>query len=334
VDRVRATGIALIVVSAIAFGSGGLFARPVYATGVDWLTLMAWRFAIAGALAWVVLAVRPGARERLRALPRRTLVASIALGAFYVTNTATYYAAIETVPLSLAALIVYIYPPVVAVLAMLFGRPLEGRRAWTALGMAVIGVVLALGGIDAADAPPVEGLVLIVASPLLYSVWIILAARHSGERSDRVGADADDGANASAVGAVMLTSTAAVYWAVTLAIGHPVLPATIPTDAWPGIIAVGVLAGFVPVLTFYAGAQRIGAAQASLVSTVEPLWTVVAAAIIYDERLGPVQLVGGALILGGVILSQTHGRRATGEPSGPTSTSPALPQPVVLLGDE
>jgi hypothetical protein len=49
VDRARLVGIALVVMSAIAFGSGGLFARPVYATGVDWLTLMAWRFLIAGA---------------------------------------------------------------------------------------------------------------------------------------------------------------------------------------------------------------------------------------------------------------------------------------------
>jgi len=324
VDRTRLTGIALVVVSAIAFGSGGLFARPVYAAGVDWLTLMAWRFAIAGGLAWVLLLARPTARRALLALPRRTLLATIGLGAFYVTNTASYYAAIQTVPLSLAALIVYIYPPVVAVLALQFGRPLQGRRAWAALGIAVAGVALAVGGIDAATAPPTGGLLLIIASPLLYAAWIILAARHAGERSDRVGHGADDGAATSVIGAVMLSSTAAVYWVVALGIGHPVLPMDVPGDAWPGIVAVAVLAGFVPVQAFYAGTQRIGAAQASLVSTVEPLWTIVAAGIIYGERLGPVQLVGGAMILAGVILSQT-GKRA-GEA--------AVPQPVLHLGEE
>ena len=92
------------------------------------------------------------------------------LGVVYVGNTAAYYAGITTVDLSLAALIVYIYPPVVAVLALQFGRPLEGRRAWTALGIAVAGVVLAVGGIDASAAPPIGGLLLIIASPLLYSV--------------------------------------------------------------------------------------------------------------------------------------------------------------------
>ena len=336
VDRARLTGIALVVVSAIAFGSGGLFARPVYDTGVDWLTLMAWRFGIAAVLAWALLLVRPRARRALRALPRRTLLVSIGLGTWYVTNTATYYAGITTVPLGLAALIVYIYPPVVAVLALRLGRPLEGRRAWTALAIAVAGVVLAVGGIDAATAPPLEGLLLIIAAPLFYSVWIIMAARHGGERSDRTGHEADDGPSTSVIGAVMLTATAAVYWTVNLAIGHPVLPPDIPGDAWPGIVAVALIAGFVPMQAFYAGAQRVGAAQASLISTVEPLWTIVAAALLFGERLQPIQLAGGALILLGVLLAQTRGRPrpgAAGEvPFGPEEAP--LPQPMVHLGEE
>ncbi len=329
-DRTRLAGVALIVVSAIAFGSGGLFAKPVYAAGVDWLTLMAWRFAIAGALAWIVLLARPGARRALARLPRRTVLATIGLGVLYVGNTATYYAGIQTVPLGLSALIVYLYPPIVAVLALRLGRRLEGRRAWAALGIAALGVTLAVGGIDSSAMPPIDGLIEILASPLIYAVWIILAARHSGERRDHVGKQAEDGAAASAIGAVMLTSTAAVYWVVTLAIGHPVLPATIPGDAWPGIVAVAVIAGFVPVQAFYAGAQRLGAAQASLVSTVEPLWTIAAAAVLYGERLEPVQLIGGALILAGVILSQTHGRGRAGK----AGQHPPLPQPIVRLSEE
>ena len=331
VDRTRLIGVALVVVSAIAFGSGGLFARPVYATGVDWLTLMAWRFLIAGALGWVVLLARPAARSALRSMPRRQLLVTMGLGVVYVGNTATYYAGITTVDLSLAALIVYIYPPVVAVLALQFGRPLEGRRAWTALAIAVAGVVLAVGGIDTSNAPPIGGLLLIIASPLLYSAWIILAARHSGERREHTGHGSDEGANASVVGAVMLTATAAVYWTINLAGGHPVLPAEIPVDAWPGILGVAVVAGFLAVQGFYAGAQRVGAAQASLISTVEPLWTILAASILLGERLAPIQWVGGTLILVGVLLSQTRGR---GAPAPVDADEPMLPQPAVRLGDE
>jgi drug/metabolite transporter (DMT)-like permease len=222
------------------------------------------------------------------------------------------------------------------VLALRLGRPLEGRRAWSALAIAVLGVALAVGGIDTTTAPPTEGLLLIIASPLVYSVWIIMAARHSGERSDRTGHEAEDGASTSVIGAVMLTSTAAVYWVVNLGIGHPVLPPDIPGPAWPGIIAVALIAGFVPMQAFYAGAQRVGAAQASLISTVEPLWTIVAAALLFGERLQPVQLAGGALILMGVLLSQTRGNPRPGA-EGEVAfdpDEPPLPQPMVRLGEE
>jgi len=330
VDRARLTGIALVVVSAISFGSGGLFARPVYAAGVDWLTLMAWRFAIAGTLSWVVLLANPAARRALRRMPRRTLLATMGLGIWYLSNTATYYAGIAEVDLSLAALIVYIYPPVVAVLALKLGRPLEGRRAWTALGIAVAGVVLAIGGINPAVAPPIGPLLMVTAAPLLYSGWIILAARVSGERSDRTGHGSDEGADASVAGAVMLSTTGFAYWVICLAIGHPVLPTEIPADAWPGILGVAVIAGFFAVQGFYAGAQRVGAAQASLISTVEPLWTIVAASLLLGERLAPIQWVGGALILVGVLLSQTRG----GGRSAPGGGASPLPQPIVHLGEE
>lgn len=106
------------------------------------------------------------------------------------------------------------------------------------------------------------------------------------------------------------------------------------TEAWPGILAVGIAAGFVPVQAFYAGAQWVGAAQASLASTVEPMWTIVAASIIFGARLQPVQMLGGALILSGVVIAQTRGR--AGRPThdgGVADDEPPLPQPIVRLGD-
>ena len=327
-------GVAMVVMSAIAFGSGGLFARPAYAAGIDWLTLMAWRFAIAGALGWALVLLSPSARRDLRRIRRPSVLVAIGLGIVYIGNTATYYAGITTTPLSLAALIVSIYPPVVAVLALRLGRPLEGRRAWTALAIAVAGVALAVGGIDTSVMPPIPGLLAVIAAPLIYAVWIILAARSAGERREHTGADSEGASNALVAGAIMLSATGAAYWIACLGIGHPVLPADIPPDAWPGILGVAVVAGFLATQGFYAGAKHVGAAQASLISTVEPLWTILAAGILLGERLTPVQWVGGALILAGVLLSQTRGRAARGRSGGPADDEPVLPQPAVRLGED
>ncbi len=333
-SRTYLFGVALVVMSAISFGSGGLFARPAYAAGIDWLTLMAWRFAIAGALAWVLVLLSPSARRDLRRIRRPAVLAAIGLGIVYIGNTATYYAGITTTPLSLAALIVYIYPPVVAVLALRLGRPLEGRRAWSALGIAVAGVVLAVGGIDTTTMPPIPGLVAVIVAPLIYSVWIILAARYSGERREHTGADSEGASNALVAGAIMLSATGTAYWIACLGIGHPVLPADIPADAWPGILGVAVVAGFLATQGFYAGAKHVGAAQASLISTVEPLWTIVAAGVLLGETLTPVQWIGGGLILAGVLLSQTRSRGARGGAGTGPDDEPVLPQPVVHFAEE
>ena len=307
--RQVALGIVLTVISAFAFGSGALFAKPVYGAGVGWQEFMAWRFLIGAAAAWLWLAAYPPARAGLRAMNRRAVLVAIALGVLYTGNAGTYYAGLETVSASLAALMVYTYPAIVAVISLQVGRPLEGRRAWLALAIALVGVALAVGNIGG-EAPPLLGLLLVGVSPVIYSVWIVLSARLSGERRTDVGRDAGAGANPTAAGAVMLSATAVTYWVLSLVLGRPVAPSQIPGEAWLGIVGVGLVSTFVAVQAFYAGAHRIGAARASLVSTVEPVWTIVLASLLFQESLGPIQLLGGALILIGVVIAQTGGSGA------------------------
>jgi drug/metabolite transporter (DMT)-like permease len=304
-DRRRLGGIALIFASAAGFGSGSLFAQPVYRSGVDWLVLSAWRFLFGAALTWAFLLLSSERRRGLRALDRRAVIVALGLGVLYVGNSGAYYASLETVSPGLAGLIVFTYPALVAVVTLRIGQRLEGRRAWAALGIAIAGVALTIGGIDPEDAPPVSGLLLVVVSMLIYVVWIVLAARLSGERRGTVGRASDGGASASAATALMMTATAGVYWAWSLGTGRPVAPSQIPSEAWVGLVGVGVVSTFIAIQAFYAGAQRIGAAQASIISTVEPIWTIVLAYLLFGYTLTGIQLFGGALIICGVLVAQT-----------------------------
>jgi drug/metabolite transporter (DMT)-like permease len=166
-DRRRVIGIALVLVSAAGFGSGSILAAPVYDTGVDWLTLVGWRFLIGASLGWLWVLAARSRRRAARRMTRAQVAVALGLGAIYTGNAGTYYAGLETVPAALAGVLVYIYPVVVAVLSLRFAARLPGRRPWFALALALVGVVLALGGIDVAEAPPVSGLVLVMLSPLI-----------------------------------------------------------------------------------------------------------------------------------------------------------------------
>lgn len=321
-DRRRAIGIALVLVSAAGFGSGTILAAPIYDTGVDWLTLVGWRFVIGAGLGWLWVAASPARRRAARALSRGQLALALGLGTLYTGNAGTYYAALETVPAALAGVLVYTYPVIVAVLSLWFAARLPGRRPWFALGIGLVGVVLALGGIDVDEAPPTAGLALVMLSPVIYSVWIIVSARLSGERRDRLAHDAPDEAavagDAAATTAVMMTATATVFGGLALVTGRPLDPLAVPADAWPLLVAVGFVASFLAIQTFYAGARRIGAAQAALVSTVEPVYIVLLAWIVLDQTLTPIQLAGAGLILVGVVVAQTSPRpRGAPEPATP-----------------
>jgi drug/metabolite transporter (DMT)-like permease len=321
-DRRTATGIGLVVVSAAGYGSGSVLAAPIYATGIDWLTLVGWRFLIGAALGWLWVLLSRERRAAFGRMSRRQLGVSLALGALFTGNAGTYYAGLETVPAALAGVLVYTYPVIVAVLSLWFATRLPGRRPWVALGLAVAGSALALGGIDVRSAPPVSGLLLVWASAVIYSVWIILSARLSGERRDRLATDAPEAVeptgNAAVTTAVMMSATAAVYAVAGLVVGRPLDPGRVPDGAWPLLAAIGFVASFLAIQTFYAGARRIGAAKGALISTVEPLIIVVLAWLFLGQTLAPIQLAGAALILIAVIVAQTSPRpRGAPEPATP-----------------
>jgi drug/metabolite transporter (DMT)-like permease len=62
-----------------------------------------------------------------------------------------------------------------------------------------------------------------------------------------------------------------------------------------------LIATVIPVAAFLAGLERVGPTNASMLSTLEPVVTVLLAAWIFEERLKPIVMLGGGLILVAVI---------------------------------
>jgi drug/metabolite transporter (DMT)-like permease len=317
----QALGITLVLVAAVGFGSGPFFANGAYDAGMTALGILLWRFAFAAATSWVFVLARTSSRAALRALTRPRFLALLFLGFLYVGNSGTYVASLETVPVSLSAVIVYIYPPLVAVLAIRFGRSLAGRRAWVALGIATVGVALAVGATPPDELPPLSGLALVFASPVIYAVWIMCSARLAGERPPDADAPAippgdaeaaETGPNepeAAPAAAVMTTATCLGFAVLVLLTGQSLTPTVVPAAAWPALLGFGVFSG-VAVQAFYAGVRRVGSARASLLSTFEPVYTIAVAALLLGEVLTPVQMIGGLMVIGAVILAETAPRRS------------------------
>ena len=75
---------------------------------------------------------------------------------------------------------------------------------------------------------------------------------------------------------------------------------TAPGLGW--LAAIAVISTVAAIGLFFAGLRRVGSTTASIVSTAEPLTTVLLASVVLGESLNTVQLLGGALVLAGVVV--------------------------------
>ena len=306
-DRRRIVGIGLGALAGAAYGTGPLFFKAyVYPAGVDWIAMLVWRFAFATLVSWIWLVAQPRARAALMELDRRTVARLLFTGAFFIVNASVYYAAIERIDISLVALIMSIYPALVAVVSLRLGYRFEGKLAWGSLAIVLLGTALTVGGIN----PNTNqgGIILALLSPVAYAVYIVITAWMAGERPGQTADMRSRGKGAEVsppvAGAIMMTGT----WIATLVVGvaarEPLLPTQIPSAAWPGLIGIGVFAAAIAIQSFYASAARIGAAQASLMATVEPIVVIFLGITFLSEAFTPIRVVGAAVVLVGVLLAQ------------------------------
>lgn len=275
----RIIGIALIIISAASFGTLAIFGRYAYAADIDIFTLLFLRFTIAAVLMAALLFIRrePWPRGKI-------LAALIGMGAIgYVGQSFSYLTAIKYASAGLVALLLYLYPTFVAILSAIFLKEKFTRLKMIALLLATVGAAMT---VNPSGGRPL-GIILAITGAAIYSVYII------------VGAGVMQKVSAIQSSTIIFASAGLVYGAAT-AVSGAHFPQT--GAGWAAVGSVILFATIIPVVTFLAGLQRIGPTNASMLSTVEPVVTVLLAAILFGESLGIVTLIGGALILIAVIL--------------------------------
>jgi drug/metabolite transporter (DMT)-like permease len=275
----------MVLISAVSFGSLAIFGKLAYITGLGTQQTLAFRFVLAAAGMWV-LATALG-QNPLR-LKRNELGILVVLGALlYTGQSLTYFTALRSLPASVVVLVAYIYPSLVVLAGWLFLR--RSVSAWHGLALiaSFIGVALLVGG---AQFQVAWALVFAIASPMIYTCYILL-----GERVMT---------SVPAVGAsAVIMSGAAVAFCILAALQHELrLPATI--EQLGVAVGIALFPTMIAISLFMASLPRIGAARASLLSTIEPVVTVLLAAALLGDRLAPVQLLGGALVLLAVVMVQ------------------------------
>ena len=275
----RIIGILLIAISAASFGTLAIFGRYAYNDGMDIYTVLFLRFGISASFMTVILLLRKEHFPRGRILAQ--LVGMGALG--YVGQSFLYLTAIKYASAGLVALLLYLYPFFVAVLSMIFLREVITRVKIIALVLTLFGAALTVGPVSG----QLIGALMAITAALIYSIYII------------VGTGVMKHVTAVQSSTVIFASAGAVYGLLAFANGAH-LPAS--NSGWLAMLGIIVVSTIIPVVTFLAGLERVGPTNAAMLSTIEPVVTVLLAAWLFGDKLLPIVMVGGGLILVAVIL--------------------------------
>jgi len=272
-------GILLIAISAASFGTLAIFGRYVYADGMDIFTALFIRFGVSALFMTLVLILR---KERFPS--GRILAQLVGMGAVgYVGQSFLYLSSIKYASTGLVALLLYLYPMFVFILSVIILHEKVTVAKVVALVLAVVGAALTVDP----DGGQLLGVMMIIAAALVYSVYII------------VGANVMKHVTAFQSSTVIFASAGAVYGMLTFANGAH-LPES--NTGWFAMLGMVVFSTIIAITTFLAGLELVGPTNAAMLSTLEPVVTVLLAAWLFGERLTPVTLLGGGLILAAVLV--------------------------------
>ena len=222
-------------------------------------------------------------------LPPRERAIAIALGIPLCINNYLLNLAIAEIPVPLVVLLFYLWPAITTAVSWITGRERFGWMRLAGLVVAFLGVALTLN----ADftAAQMKGVWLALGGAVAWSVTFLLTTRFSQGRDTRPIT-------------FHMTAAAAAVFAVASFFHGIRLPESAP--GWAGILGVPFFYAFAMIGLFTA-TQRLGPMRVGFYMNFEPIAAVILAALILGQRLEPVQLAGGALVVAALFVFRPSG---------------------------
>lgn len=285
-DRVG-LGVAAAFAAASVYAATTVLAALTYRAGGNPQTLLTCRFLVT----LLAVGLTAAALGRSFRVPR-ALWPAILIGGFGLMAMSTgYVASVDFIPVSLAALLFYVFPLLVVTTTALVDRQPLRPQTLLAYLLAFVGLALALG--PSFEALDWRGIALALGGAAAAAV-MFLGTRRLTRTLD-------------ATVATTLLSLVAGGFALALlfATGGPRFPTS---DAGHWMLAAVCLA-FVLALVLHVEAIRsAGPARVAMIFNFEPAVTVLIAALWLGEGLGWVQLAGVGLVLAALVFASLPAR--------------------------
>jgi len=269
-------GNALVLCSAISFGFMPIFARLAYQNNVNVRELLLVRFVIAFLAMGVFLLVT--GRHVIPA--RNQLLVLLVLGAVgYFAQSTLYFTSLLYIPVSVVALILYTYPPFVVAGSLVLGWEKMSLTLALCLTLALVGLGLVA---NPAGNIVLLGVLMALGASVTYTIYILVSTKVLRNVSGEVASFYVTGAAAlTFLLSNSLTGGINISWSL---------------QAWIWVLLIS-LSSSLAITTFFQGVRLIGPSRSSIISSIEPVTSIIAASVVFTESLSIYQSVGGLLIV-------------------------------------
>ena len=220
-------------------------------------------------------------------LPRNALISMLFLGCLFSHMAFGNVGSTKYIPISLAALLFFIYPPVVAILNHLIARKWPSLIKTISITVAFFGLAVMLGvDLNKLD---LRGVVIGITAGIACAVNIIWVAR----KVPRVHPF------------IIVFYQSAIASLIIGALAWYLDELRLPDEigGWLGFLLVGVLQT-VSIPFFYFAIQRIGSEPTAMINNSQPVASIVAAILIFNEGLTLDRFFGAIMVIGGILVTQ------------------------------
>jgi drug/metabolite transporter (DMT)-like permease len=292
--RSAGAGLGLALLSAITFATSGTFARSLIDAGWSAEAAVSARVGLASLV--LALPAVLSLRGRWGVLRRNAGMIGLFGVLAVATAQACFFNAVRYLPIGVALLLEYL--GIIIVVGWMWATHGQRPRRLTVAGsvVALIGLVFVLDLTGATRIDPI-GVLWGLGAAVGLAAYFVLSAR--GDGGLPAVALASGG---MAVGAVALL-TLGLFGALPLRATFGAVTFAGQQTSWlVPILGLSILAAVIPYVAGIGAARALGARLSSFVGLTEVLFAVLVAWLVLSELPTAVQLVGGALIVGGVAL--------------------------------
>jgi len=273
--------------------TGRLMPRGQALRPIDPLILAQSRTTLSFIVLLVILLFLRG-RQGLQ-LPRKDLLHTILLGIFGVAaSNYFYYLAIQRTNVATAIILQYTAPAWVLLYLVARGQQKATVQRGTAVALAVLGSALAIGVGGGGFRINTLGLIAAILASFSFAFYNV-GGHEILARYDRW--------------KVLLytLASAAAFWIV---VNPPwrIAAAHYEASQWLFLVVFAITSVLLPFSLYFAGLQHLDATSAIVGSCLEPVFSIVIAAIVLGEGVRPLQALGVVIVLAAIILVEMPDR--------------------------